>query len=64
VTLANTRQLLRVLIGEIRVVSPTDIKPTYRVPVPGVRFDLTLNDPDSLAWSAALIPWSEKACRP
>ena len=30
---ARTKALLRLLIGEIRVVSPTDIRPTYRVPV-------------------------------
>ncbi len=29
---ARTKALLRLLIGEIRVVSPTDIRPTYRVP--------------------------------
>jgi hypothetical protein len=29
---ARTEALLRLLIGEIRVVSPTDIRPTYRVP--------------------------------
>ncbi len=33
---ARTKALLRLLIGEIRVVSPTDIRPTYRVP-PEVR---------------------------
>jgi hypothetical protein len=30
---AHTRALLRLLVGEIRVVSPADIRPTYRVPV-------------------------------
>ena len=29
---ARTKALLRILIGEIRVVSPSDIRPTYRVP--------------------------------
>jgi hypothetical protein len=29
---ARTKALLRILIGEIRVVSPNDIRPTYRVP--------------------------------
>ena len=29
---ARTKALLRLLIGEIRVVSPNDIRPTYRVP--------------------------------
>jgi hypothetical protein len=29
---ARTKALLRLLIGEIRGVSPTDIRPTYRVP--------------------------------
>jgi site-specific DNA recombinase len=29
---ARTKALLRLLIGEIRVVSPDDIRPTYRVP--------------------------------
>ena len=33
---ARTKALLRLLIGEIRVVSPDDIRPTYRVP-PAVR---------------------------
>ena len=33
---ARTKTLLCVLIGEIRVVSPDDIRPTYRVP-PEVR---------------------------
>jgi site-specific DNA recombinase len=33
---ARTKALLRLLIGEIRVVSPADIRPTYRVPA-GVR---------------------------
>jgi len=33
---AWTKALLRLLIGEIRVVSPDDIRPTYRVP-PEVR---------------------------
>ena len=33
---ARTKALLRLLIGEIRVVSPDDIRPTYRVP-PEVR---------------------------
>jgi site-specific DNA recombinase len=32
-----TKALLRVLIGEIRVVSPVDIRPTYRVPPDEVR---------------------------
>jgi hypothetical protein len=32
-----TKALLRVLIGEIRVVSPMDIRPTYRVPPDEVR---------------------------
>jgi site-specific DNA recombinase len=32
-----TRELLRVLIKEIRVVSPLDIRPTYRVPASEVR---------------------------
>ena len=32
-----TKELLRVLIKEIRVVSPTDIRPTYRVPASEVR---------------------------
>ncbi len=32
-----TKALLRVLIGEIRVVSPIDIRPTYRVPAAEVR---------------------------
>jgi hypothetical protein len=30
---ARTKALLRVLIGEIRVASPDDGRPTYRVPV-------------------------------
>ena len=30
---ARTKALLRLLIGEIRVISPADIRPTYRVPV-------------------------------
>ncbi len=29
---ARTKALLRLLVGEIRVVSPDDIRPTYRVP--------------------------------
>ena len=33
---ARTKALLRLLIGEIRVVAPDDIRPTYRVP-PAVR---------------------------
>ena len=32
-----TKELLRVLIQEIRVVSPMDIRPTYRVPASEVR---------------------------
>ena len=32
-----TKELLRVLIKEIRVVSPMDIQPTYRVPAAEVR---------------------------
>ncbi len=32
-----TKELLRILIAEIRVVSPTDIRPTYRVPQSEVR---------------------------
>ena len=30
---ARTKALLRLLIGEIRVLSPDDIRPTYRVPM-------------------------------
>ena len=32
-----TKEVLRVLIEEIRVVSPMDIRPTYRVPASEVR---------------------------
>ena len=32
-----TKELLRLLVAEIRVVSPTDIRPTYRVPQSEVR---------------------------
>ncbi len=38
---ARTKALLRLLIGEIRVVSPDDIRPTYRVP-PEVRIPADL----------------------
>ena len=39
-TLGRTKALLRILIGEIRVISPTDIRPTYRVPEVRVPEDL------------------------
>ncbi len=46
---ARTKALLRLLIGEIRVVSPTDIRPTYRVPA-GVRI------PEELVGEAGFEP--------
>ncbi len=49
----RTKALLRVLIGEIRVVSPLDIRPTYRVPASEVRIL------DNLVGEAGVEP----ACR-
>ena len=51
-----TRELLRVLIKEIRVVSPLDIRPTYRVPASEVRI---LED---LVELQGLEPWT--SCMP
>ena len=51
-----TKELLRILIKEIRVVSPLDIRPTYRVPASEVRI---LED---LVELQGLEPWT--SCMP
>jgi site-specific DNA recombinase len=51
-----TKELLRVLIKEIRVVSPLDIRPTYRVPAAEVRIM------EDLVELQGLEPWT--SCMP
>ncbi len=46
---ARTKALLRLLIGEIRVISPADIRPTYRVPA-------AIRIPDELVGEGGLEP--------
>ena len=51
---ARTKALLRILIGEIRVVSPTDILPTYRVP--------EVRIPEDLVGDTGLAPTLVPSC--
>ena len=51
-----TKELLRILIREIRVVSPLDIRPTYRVPAAEVRIL------EGLVELQGLEPWT--SCMP
>ena len=55
---ARTKALLRLLIGEIRVVSPADIRPTYRVPAirPTYRVPAGVRIPEDLVGDTGFEP--------